>query len=57
MVAIDTVNNGRFQGLFYCCYGGTHHGLGSKFPVIALDFRVVSLESKDAVAQSNPRYP
>ena len=43
------------------CYSGTsygpdRYGPDREFPVIALELRVMSLESKDAVAHSSHRY-
>ena len=44
------------QSSYTISYSGTSYGPDREFPVIALELRVMSLESKDAVAQSNPRY-
>ena len=44
------------QSSYTIIYGGTRYGADREFPAIALDLRVVSLESKDAVVHSSPRY-
>ena len=44
------------QSSYTIIYGGTRYGADSEFPAITLDLRVMSLESKDAVVHSTPRY-
>ena len=44
------------QSSYTIIYGGTRYGADREFPAITLDLRVMSLESKDAVAHSSHRY-
>ena len=44
------------QSSYTICYGETRYQPDHIFPAIALDLRVMFLESKDAVAHSSPRY-
>ena len=44
------------QSSYIIIYGGTRYGADREFPAITLDLKVMSLESKDAVVHSGPRY-